>query len=202
LIAPPGGPGARAPTSAAELEVDLGAHPDRAATGCRTGASRLPPTPGIPLASLGQCRRFARPGSLRSPGMGRYGGWKSSQRPEMPKAASGLETLAALRISSSNGDEIRGPLGSTLLLLARIERQRGGGHAANAAEVGRASRPRIRGRDCCAEAGPASFLRETDRSRARMRCGGRQVFAKGGEHGGTFVSCLSQTLTMRAPFKL
>jgi hypothetical protein len=127
----------------------------------------------------------------------------------MPKAASGLKTLAAFRIELLIGDEIRGPLGSTLLLLARIERQRGGGHAANAAKVGRAGLPGVRGwrgRSRCTESGPASFAgriqAETDRSRARMRCGGRQVFAKGGEHGGTFVSCLSQTLTMRAPFKL
>ena len=119
----------------------------------------------------------------------------------MPKAASGLKTLAACRIELLIGDEIRGPLGSTLLLLARIERQRGGGHAAEAAEVV-LGLPRIGGRDRGAEVGPTSFLRETDHSGARMRCGGRQVFAKGGEHGGTFVSCLSQTLTMRAPFKL
>ena len=120
----------------------------------------------------------------------------------MPKAARGLKTLAAIRIELLIGDEIRGPLGSTLLLLARIERQRGGGHAANAAKVVRASRPRIRGRDGCAEAGPLSFLREARHDRARMRCGGRQVFAKGGEHGGTSGVAFGQTLSMRAPFKL
>ena len=127
----------------------------------------------------------------------------------MPKAASGLETLAAFRIELLIGDEIRGPLGSTLLLLARIERQRGGGHAANAAKVVLGlvlGEPRVgRGRNCRAEAGRGatrSFLHETEHGRARVRCGSRQVFVKGGEHGGTSRVAASQTLSMRAPFKL
>ena len=90
------------------------------------GASLPPPRRGSGLAHLVSGRPRARPAgcrrssrmldawsvsSCRRPRIGqRRRVEEEGYRPEMPKAASGLKTLAACRIELLIGDEIRGPL--------------------------------------------------------------------------------------------
>ena len=164
---------------------------------------------GRPRARPAGCRRSSRMldawsvSSCRRPRIGqRRRVEEEGYRPEMPKAASGLKTLAACRIELLIGDEIRGPL--------RVDPPPAGSDRAS-------TRRRACGkcRQSCSSfpstntwqgrlrgGWTAVLLREARHDRARMRCGGRQVFAKGGEHGGTSGVAFGQTLSMRAPFKL
>jgi hypothetical protein len=189
------GPGARCSTSTATSRLTPGGGPRARPAGA--DASRMRGALVLPAARIGrvggskgvaEARKCRKPPRVSNPG--------------------GLPDQLLL-FPSKGGDEIRGPLGSTLLLLARIERQRGGGHAAESrlratdttAKVVRGL-PRIGGSGGHAEAGPASFLRMTDRGRTRERRSCRQLDAKGGEHGGTSRVASIQTRPMRAPFKL